>query len=284
MKTGGIALVFSALALGLATYGVMRERPRRERAPVRERGTAPDPRVTALQLQVVELMRKLDVLAQPGSTGRRGSAGVNPADGMNPDEEQTDGDDPDGLSGTAGDNKALAAIVDDAVDRKTKRVLEELRVKANKKPGMKVFASALELTNEQREAAERVVVDGQRKLHAVLAIPTAGGSSLMDELVEIMARGIAQPGKDHGFGRWFARVASEKVPGTNQTYVAQIESIKTSMRTTFKRDWSKAQFKEFEEWGVDPTEIQNVPNSPNTELFRRITDRAKALGPAPDDE
>ena len=176
---------------------------------------------------------------------------------------------------TSGD---LETIVEEAVDRKAKAVVDELALKANKKPAMDVFAKLIELTPEQRRAAERVVVAGQHELHEILRLPTEDGTVLLDELVEIAARGIADPGKDHGFGRWLGRVLSEKIPGTDQTYGARIEAVKQRMRAQFKRDWTEEQYREFEAWGVDPTEIQNVPDSPNVELFRRIEERARQLG------
>ncbi|MHC4411286.1 MAG: hypothetical protein ACYS0F_20065 [Planctomycetota bacterium] len=141
-----------------------------------------------------------------------------------------------------------------------------------------MLASTIELTREQRESAERVVVEGQRELHRILGTTTTDGTSLMDELVEIMANGIAQPGKDHGFGRWIGRVMSEKIPGTNDTYATRIEAVKNSMRATFQKEWTAEQYKEFKAWGVDPTEIEKVPGSPNEALRKRIMERAAALG------
>jgi hypothetical protein len=172
----------------------------------------------------------------------------------------------------------LEAIVDAAVDRKAAQVMDEMRIKGNKKPAIDVFASTLELTDRQREAAERIIVDGQEQVHAILNRPTADGTNLMDDLVELVARGMAEPGKDHGWGRWIGRVLTEDIPGTNETYGARIETVKVAMRATFKRQWSEEQYREFEEWGVDPTEVQNVPGSPNEALGQRITERARSLG------
>jgi hypothetical protein len=92
----------------------------------------------------------------------------------------------------------LEAIVDDAVQRRTERALDELRVKANKKPAMDVFASTLELSEEQRVATERAVVEGQREVHAILDTPTSDGTNLMDQLVDVAARAIAAPTEDPG--------------------------------------------------------------------------------------
>jgi hypothetical protein len=274
MRVAGVALVLSAVALAVAIIAPTRESPPPERAPMRM------DRVTALEAQVAELTREVESLkAEKAQRIGRDTSG--PVAETRP----ADADDVASPPTVAKGDPELTAIVDDAVDRKTKRVLDELRIKADKKPAIDVFASMLELTPEQRAAAERVVVDGQNQVYAILDTPTVDGTNLMDELVEVFAKGIAEPGKDHGFGRWIGRVLSEKIPRTDETYATRIESVKTAMRTTFKRDWSEAQYKEFEEWGVDPTEIKNVPGSPQKALEKRIIERATSLGAdIPDDE
>ena len=50
----------------------------------------------------------------------------------------------------------LTAIVDDAVERKAKQFAEEMAIKANKKPEIRVFAKMLELTPEQRPMLRRL--------------------------------------------------------------------------------------------------------------------------------
>ena len=267
MKVGGVALILSACALGLGVFSLTRESPQPVRAPMRA-----DSRIADLEEKLAELTREIEAMkAKKTSVTRLIASG-------SPRREGNDTWSPSDVAEITEGNKALEAIVDSAVDRKTKRVLDDLRIKANKKPAFDVFASMLELTDEQRSATERVVVDGQRQVHDILDTPTADGTNLMNGLVEIIAKRIAQPGQDHGFGRWFARIAGEKIPGTDETYGTRIESVKNAMRGRFKRDWSKAQYQEFEEWGVDPTEIQKVPGSPNTELWNRIAERARVLG------
>jgi hypothetical protein len=226
--------------------------------------------VTTLASEVLELRRDVETLKM-----ERARAGV-PLPTLVP--PRTEEGSPASPAPATGGGEELKAIVDDAVERKTERVLDEMRIKANKKPAMDVLAATLELSSEQRTVTERVVLEGQRDVHAILGTPTSDGTNLMDQLVEVAARGIAEPGKDHGWGLWVARVLSEKVPGTDQTYGARIEAVKGSMRATFRREWSEAQYREFEAWGVDPTEIEQVAGSPNEGLMKRITDRARALG------
>jgi len=267
VRTGAAALALSALALGAAVVALTRGHPQPQRAPLGM------DRIAALEARVAELTRELDALkagrAEPDRSGVPGLPFVQrPADAgdalSSPDAARREDD--------------LKSIVDDAVERKAEEVLDDLRVKANKKPPMDVFAAALELTDEQRAATERIIVDGQRQIHRILETPTYDGARLMDQLVEIAARGIAEPGKDHGFGRWLGRVLTEQIPGTNETYGVRIESVKNAMRAEFKREWSEAQYREFEEWGVDPSEVEKVPGSPNEVIWKRIVERARVLG------
>ena len=267
MKTGGVALVVSALALGAAIVALTREPPQPQRASGRM------DRVTELETEVAELAHEIAILKGERPEGARRNAS-GPDLGI----PSTEGGEPGEVADVPGDETSIAAIVDDAVERKTKKVIDDLRIKTDKKPGIDAFVAALDLDREQRAATERVIVEGQREVHQILGTPTRDGTNLMDELVEIIAKGIAEPGKDHGFGRWFARVAGETIPGTNKTYGERIEAVKASMRANFKRDWTEAQYKEFEAWGVDPTEIQKVPGSPNADLEKRILARASVLG------
>lgn len=261
-RVAGVALAFSAVALGAAVVTLTRRPPEPPRAPART------DRVEVLASQVEELRREVEALR----AGRPEGAGASLPTPLTRLPRETESE-----TIVEGED-VLEAIVDDAVERKTERVLDELRVKADKKPAMDVFASVLELSKDQRVATERVVVEGQREVHAVLGTPTYDGTNLMDQLVEIAAKGIAEPGKDHGWGVWLARVLSEKIPGTDDTYGTRIESVKNGMRATLKREWSEAQYREFEAWGVDPTEIESVAGSPNEALLKRVTERARALG------
>ena len=93
-----------------------------------------------------------------------------------------------------------------------------------------------------------------------------------------------KPGQDNGWGKWVGRLMSENIPGTNETYAVRLEAIKNDMQASFKTVWSKEQYKEFEEWRVNPTEIENVPGSPNDGLAKRITDRVKELGGGDQDD
>ena len=261
MKSGGFALILSALALGAAAFSHSRERPTQgARSPVRNE------RVANLETKVAELTRQVEALRAAQPEPEALASATLP---------ETAVDSPVAIPEV---DPTLKAIVDEAVDRKAKQVMDEMRIKENKKPEIGVFASMLKLTEEQRALTERVVVAGQREVYSILDTPTDGGANLMDDLVDLVARGIAQPGQDHGWAPWIGRVMSEKVPGTDETYGARIESVKNRMRATFKREWTAEQYREFQAWGVDPTEIKKVPGSPNELLEQRVIERAREFG------
>lgn len=258
-------MLLSTAALGFAVFSYTQEPAA---APTRSSTDAK--RVAELETKVQELAYEVSTLKAERAAGDGASA----VRSTKPPQLDENGEP---MPAAEGDPE-LAAMVDDAVDRKTKQVMDEMRIKQNKKPEMTVFAQMLELSKEQVAAAERTVVEGQRDVHQILETPTADGRNLMDELVELMAKGIAEPGKDHGWGQWIGSVMSQKVPGTDESYGVRIEAVKTRMRQTFQREWTKEQYAEYQAWGVDPTEIQNVPESPNQILWERIQDRARAMG------
>lgn len=175
----------------------------------------------------------------------------------------------------------IAALVDKAVEKKT----EQMLAMRNKKPTLDMFATTLGLSDEQREAAEREVARGQHEIKSVLETPAEDGTIFLDEVVEVMAHGMANPGKNGE--RWkklLGRITTENVPGTDQTYAARAESIKQSVRDNFKRSWTKKQYATFETWRMDPTEVQGVEGGAWDSLRPRLIERAKQLGAKiPDD-
>ncbi|MHC4342782.1 MAG: hypothetical protein ACYSX0_21530 [Planctomycetota bacterium] len=267
-KLSVIALLLATTALAIAAFTA----PRDVAAPSRSDG-----RVRDLQRQVAQLSRTVEELR----------ARLPEEPGSEPSSLDSESRPLDTLPGSLGDlgkatstqpDDRLKAMVDDAVAKKAKEVVDELAIKENKKPSMDVFASMLELSKDQRYATEQEVIRGQRETYRILETPTQDGSNLMDELIEVVSRGFAWPGRDHGWGKWITRVTTMKVPGSNETYSAQIEAVKASVRDSFKRTFSKEQYSEFEGWGVDPIEIKDIAGSPGKALEKRVIERIKQLG------
>lgn len=274
--SGTLALVLSMVALAVAGYGLLGDRS--EPADL-------EPRLAAIEDQMTRIERVLEERGMPSEVGpslsglgasaeaaaaRSGGAPgatlrVGEPDFTKPDDTPSDGKAPE----------ELAALVDEAVEKKA----AEMQVMRNKKPPMDLFAKTLELTDLQREAAGQEIVRAQNDIKSILEIPAEDGTVFLEELVEVFASGMANPGKNAERSmKFFGRLLSEKVPGTDETYATRIDGVKRRVSATFKRDWNEKQYATFEMWQMDPTEVQGLEGSPWTPLGERIVERAKQLG------
>jgi hypothetical protein len=172
----------------------------------------------------------------------------------------------------------LRALVDDAVETKARSIAEASRVRRDRKPTMDALARELGLGDAQRASVEREVMRGQGEVFAILEITTDDGGNLLDELVERYAAALARPDEDPGWGVWYGRVLTERIPGTGQTYAARIEAVKRSMRGALREILGERKYAELESWGVDPVDVREIPGSPGDALGRRIRERAAQMG------
>ncbi len=272
-KVTGIALALSFSALAVAAYAITRGHSdpsafegrldtldarlarMEQAAAARERETEDEPTLVGLGL------------------GPRGSA-PRRADGT-ADTMAAATADPAAVSSGGEAEEQIREMIDEAVEKKA----AQIQHMQNKKPPIDLFAKTLELTSAQRQAVEREAVRGQREIQAILEIPASDGTNFLDELVEVMADGMAHPGENPGRGmKLFGRLMSEEIPGSSDTYAARVELVKNTVRETFRREMTKEQYAVFEAWQMDPTEIQGIETSPWKDVERRVIERAKELG------
>lgn len=197
------------------------------------------------------------------------------------DREAGAADRPAAASEASREDEAIQEMVEAAVEKKA----AQMRAMRRKKPPLDLFVEVLELDEAQRAEVVEGVVETQQEIKALLEMPAEDGTVFLDELVDILANGIANPGKDPERGaRLFRRLVAEKVPGTDRTYAQQAEAMKDRLRARFKRTMNERQYATFEAWQMDPSEVQGVPGSPWKQLEGRVRDRAAALGHVfPDD-
>jgi hypothetical protein len=179
-------------------------------------------------------------------------------------------------------DQAISNTIDErvaeVVDEKVSAIAEKQAVMQNKKPSLDDFAVALDLTYNQRVAVEDEVRFGQKEVRNILDIPTADGSNLVKELVEVLAHGgIEHPETSKRFMKWVGRVMSETIPGTDDTYGTRIEAAKNKVRAGFRKVFTDKQYADFEKWGLDPTEIQEIENNPWTDIGELIQKRMLEL-------
>jgi hypothetical protein len=170
--------------------------------------------------------------------------------------------------------KRVEAVVDEKVTELEMKQIQKL----DKKPSLEVFSEILGLTEYQVRLVNEEVWLGQDDVRAILEIPTAGGANLVDELVEVVAYGEAKhPEAGPRFMEWLGRVVSEKIPGTEVTYGAEVEAAKNNVRAAFRREFTEEQYAEFEGWGVDPVEIKEIEDSPWSDFEERVGQRVREL-------
>ena len=171
-------------------------------------------------------------------------------------------------------DQTLAAEIKERVEEIVDERVDKLEKKQDKKPTLAVFSDVLKLTDNQRSVVDKEVWIAQNEVRVILETPTEDGSILIDELVDVIAYGEAKhPEAGPRFIKWLGRVMSEKIPGTDVTYGADIEVIKNNTRSAFRSELTEKQYAEFESWGVDPTEIKEIENSPWADLEERVKKR-----------
>jgi len=283
----GLAL---ALTVGAAVFagGILAARPSADT-------TAIEARLAALEARLDERDERGDAVA-PRRTGQPSLVGLAPrvragapkAEGPAARIEATDGADAaraPTLTDVEGipSPEQIQTLVDAAVEKKA----TQFRRMQDKKPSIDVFAETLALERGQREVVEEEVLRGQLEIQSILETLADDGTNFMDEVVEVMADGIAHPGENPGqWQKLFGRLMAEEFPGTDETYATRIEAVKKGVGQAFRRTLSDEQIATFEAWQMDPTEIQEIPSSPWKDVEARVIERARAMGaelPAPGD-
>ena len=164
--------------------------------------------------------------------------------------------------------------VDAAVDKKA----TEFMIKMNKKPEFDDFAQVLELTDHQRWAIEKEVIAGQEAKREILETPMLDGTNFVEEIVEAWAQSSVNPGREGGRAKAiYGRLWSETFPGSTETYAERMDAAEDSVRDAFRRELNDDQYAEFEDWGLDPTEVQGIAESPWRDIKDRVGERAQEL-------
>ncbi len=175
-------------------------------------------------------------------------------------------------------DQTLSAAIKERVEEVVGEKVDELEKKQDKKPTLAIFSEVLELTDDQRRVVDKEVWVAQNEVRTILETPTEDGSILIDELVDVIAYGEAKhPEAGQRFIKWLGRVMTEKIPGTDVTYGADIEVVKNNTRSAFRNELTEEQYAEFESWGVDPTDIKEIDNNPWADIEERVKQRLLKL-------
>jgi hypothetical protein len=146
--------------------------------------------------------------------------------------------------------------------------------KEEKKPKFSQFAARLGLDDNQKQATSDILRRGKEELLEHLQKPLSDGKILINEFAEIMFQTSQNPKEaEKKGGQIFLRLFSEKVPGTEKTYIETIGELNGRIRSDMKACMNDEQKKKYDEWSPDPTDIELEDDPINRYLMDYIKRR-----------
>jgi hypothetical protein len=146
--------------------------------------------------------------------------------------------------------------------------------KGEEKPKFSQFAARLDLDEGQKTATSVILKQGKKELLEHLLKPLPDGTVLVDQFGEMLYKSSVDPkAAEKEGGRIFMRLFSEKVPGTEQTFIEVIGDLNGRLKTDMEAHLNEEQKKKFDEWAPDPTDIELRDDPINSYLMKYMEKR-----------
>ena len=123
----------------------------------------------------------------------------------------------------------------------------------DKKRPMTEISKDLELTPQQEDQMVQMINDSKRAMFAEVSVPRNDGTNIVDDIVAALQDPVDPKEKAQAV---FMKLFSDKIPGTDETYIARIMKSKAALNEQFKTVLTPEQMKKYERLGQDPHEIQ----------------------------
>ena len=128
----------------------------------------------------------------------------------------------------------------------------EKKAKLNRKPLLKKLVEELELDPAtEYQVAEAVNMAKDESFRLFKLNRTDGGN-----FVDDFAGALRSPNRDEEAKRVWVRLLSEKIPGSDETFVARYEQMKAGVNDTIKSLLFEEQWKAYQGLVMDPVQIQ----------------------------
>ncbi len=155
-------------------------------------------------------------------------------------------------------SNALAAKVAESVQTQLDAKLERLASRQRNrnmggewKAPIDELADELELSDVQKETATAVFDDARDEVFDLLKSTRPDGGSLLDDLVTSLRKG--DPDALQGF---IQRIFSERIPGGERTYVAEMISLSEKVRSNLSSHLSAGQMEKLKTLNVAVLEVE----------------------------
>jgi len=150
-----------------------------------------------------------------------------------------------------------AEQIADLVDRKVEARLQERDAKkpssggGDRKLALNELAKELGLDATAQSRAAEIADASKKEIFDLAKTARPDGTSLADELVDAMLKG-----DDKGTKQVFAKLFTEKVPGTSETYVAAVGRIQQRANTGLESLLGRDAYNRFQHMNLKPENIQ----------------------------
>jgi cell division protein FtsL len=182
------------------------------------------------------------------------------------------------------ENIPAGGAVASAVRREDIEELIEEKMKSQqrlgKEPPLSAVAARLGLEDFEKKALEDVLRKTKNEMMTLLKTPRADGSNKLDEIadvfIDIFKSGDPDsPESKKKAMKFFLSLGTEKIPGTEKSYLEEIGRIHEETRAAFKETLSEKQYQDFEALGIENAGDIKIDNDP---LGTYIMQRAQAEG------
>jgi hypothetical protein len=163
------------------------------------------------------------------------------------------------VAAAAGGSGGDPAAIDDMVSKKVDEKLANAKQKKgglfgdDKKRPLAEISRDLELTELQEDQMAEAINASQKVCFGLVTTPRNDGTNILDDIV------LAMQDPEHAQEKAtaaFMKIFTEKIPGTDETYLGRIMAEKTALNAEFKKLLTEDQMKKYTRLGQDPHEIQ----------------------------
>jgi hypothetical protein len=138
-----------------------------------------------------------------------------------------------------------------------RKVENRLEDNKDEKPKLERFAAMLELDEEQTKKTREILTRGQEESLELLKRPLPDGTVFAEEIAEHFAASASGDTKgNEKMLKVFGRLYSEKVPGTDKTFIQVMDEGNARMTEDLGRIMTPEQGKKFRQWAVKPSDVE----------------------------
>jgi hypothetical protein len=115
------------------------------------------------------------------------------------------------------------------------------------------LAGELGLNDDQKQSATQIFNEARDETFVLLRTQRLDGGSLLDDFAAALKNGGDAPGATRQF---FQRIFTEKVPGTDRTFLNDLISLRTDVQTALSNELEEGQMKKLGSLRVDLLDVK----------------------------